>query len=123
MAENQIIVTTTADQQARQELAAEMAKLKENPLDRTVPGGKYLGVDGKLHDAEGKPLRGEGAKAEAADESEGDPLAGVDMTPAARKRALDADLVAEDFKRQRPSGASGFTADDVDRIAEKKAKG
>lgn len=47
------------EQFARQQLAQEMAKLADNPLDQTKPGGVYVGTDGEKHDAEGKPLKGE----------------------------------------------------------------
>jgi hypothetical protein len=42
----------------------------------------------------------------------------VSISPAARVRAEEFGLSAEDFKRQRASGKSGFVVADVDRIAE-----
>lgn len=44
--------------------------------------------------------------------------ANVSMTPAAQQRADELGLTAEDFKRRRPSGKTGFTVGDVERIAE-----
>ena len=52
MAEN-ILIT---DQQARKQLAEDIAKLKANPINRTVKGGYFLGTDGKPHDAFGNPV-------------------------------------------------------------------
>lgn len=53
--------------------------------------------------------------ADAADE--GDEI-GVSLTAAAQRKADELGLTAEDFKRRRPSGTSGFTVADVERIAE-----
>jgi hypothetical protein len=42
---------------ARQQLAAEMAELKKNPLDRCRrPGGYFLAPDGTVVDGNGKPV-------------------------------------------------------------------
>jgi hypothetical protein len=49
-----------------------------------------------------------------------DALADVELTPAAKTRAQEEGLTAEDFKRQRKSGATGFTVEDVESIAERK---
>lgn len=51
-------VLITSDQHAREQLAREMAAMKDNPLNETVPGGRYQGADGSFHDAEGRPLAG-----------------------------------------------------------------
>lgn len=45
---------------------------------------------------------------------------GPSMTPAAQQKAEELGLTAEDFKRRRPSGKTGFTVDDVERIAESR---
>lgn len=49
--------------------------------------------------------------------SDADPLDGVELTPAAERRARELKLNAESFKRRRRTGATGFTVDDVERIA------
>jgi len=51
---------------------------------------------------------------------EGDSGLGVDLTPAAQAKAEELGLTAEDFKRRRPSGKTGFTVGDVERIAESR---
>lgn len=105
----------------RQKLAEE---LKNAPkLDVTQPGGYYLDENGQAVDANGKPVKA-GKKASAAGEQETATLDDVDLTPAARTKADELKLTAEDFKRKRAGGASGdFTVEDVERIAEAKAKG
>lgn len=54
--ENQPQVILTGDQFAREQLAREMAALKDKPLDRAPAGGRFMGTDGKIHDAEGRPV-------------------------------------------------------------------
>ncbi len=62
MAEAKAAPTTTVilseHQNAARELARAQAELREKGivLDRTVPGGSFLGTDGKLHDSEGNPI-------------------------------------------------------------------
>jgi hypothetical protein len=66
------------------------------------------------------------AAAEAAADAEGeaeDAWESVTISPAARARADELGLTAEDFKRRRASGKSGFVVADVDRIAEALGKG
>lgn len=46
-----------SDQQAKQLLARDMEEMKKHPINETVIGGQYLGTDGELHDAHGKPLK------------------------------------------------------------------
>ncbi len=56
-------VLLSAERHERQQLAAEMAELRKNPLDRaTQPGGVYgnAGGDG-WHDAEGRELNEDGS--------------------------------------------------------------
>jgi pyruvate/2-oxoglutarate dehydrogenase complex dihydrolipoamide acyltransferase (E2) component len=108
------------DAYQRRRLAEELRDAPQ--LDKTQPGGVYRGADGELHDANGKPVKGKAAAAPDGDDGgEADPLEGVELTPAAKTRAQEAGLTAEDFKRKRASGASGdFTVEDVERIAEAK---
>lgn len=67
-------VIISGEQHAREQLAREMAEMSKNPLDTTVPGGRYASPDGSLHDAEGRPLSG--GKASAAKQ----PAAGGEET-------------------------------------------
>lgn len=55
---------------------------------------------------------------EGAEPAEQNDEPGVSLTAAAQRKADELGLTAEDFKRRRPSGASGFTVADVERIAE-----
>ena len=87
------VIVVNPDQQARKQMIEDMKRLKDNPLDRSIPGGYFLDPGGKTaHDAEGNPipLRSEAsikaevaeiAKAEAA---EAEPVAAA---PAAKKSA------------------------------------
>lgn len=56
MAEN---IAVPYEVYARQQLAKEMAELAGKPLDEAPQGGRYLGADGKLHDAHGNVLEAE----------------------------------------------------------------
>src|SRR5690349_14675415 len=55
---NQPVVAMPYDQYARQQLAQERAAMAETPLDRAPAGGRYIGADGKPHDAHGNLLEG-----------------------------------------------------------------
>lgn len=56
MAETTVMISQP--QYAAQELAKEQAEMRAKgiKLDRTEPGGSYMGTDGKLHDAHGVAL-------------------------------------------------------------------
>jgi hypothetical protein len=115
---NQPQVILTGDQFARQQLAAEMAELAKSPLDKTVPGGRYQGTDGKLHDAEGQKLEDEDG-----DEEDTGPLSGVNFaSDEAGELAVESGLTAADFEGVSASGSSGgFTKGDVQKVADAKA--
>jgi hypothetical protein len=49
-------VVVQNDAMARQQFAADLAALKQHPIDRTQAGGYYLNADGTAHDAEGRPI-------------------------------------------------------------------
>jgi hypothetical protein len=89
----QIAILAPEQAHARQ-LAAEMAEMKANgtQLDRTVPGGRYLGTDGKLHNAHGELIEDDAPKAQA--------------SPA----ALQAQLEAAQAEIARLRGAPGVNA-------------
>lgn len=55
MTDKVIVVDPAA--QAREQLANDMAELKKNPPDETVPGGRYVKQDGSIQDANGKELK------------------------------------------------------------------
>lgn len=56
MADTERIIVVDPGALARQQLVEDMKRLKENPLDVTVPGGYFL-VNGKPVDADGNPVK------------------------------------------------------------------
>lgn len=82
---------------------------------------KYLEAKALRNAPENKALSG---PPESKDDSEDTgPLAGVPFaSPAARAAAEEAELAADAFKKAQPSGARGFTADDVREIAASVSK-
>ncbi|HYC50688.1 MAG TPA: hypothetical protein VEB19_06195 [Gemmatimonadaceae bacterium] len=56
MADKEVVFVQASDAQAAKQLAEDMKKLKENPLNVTRPGGYFIGADGKAHDAWGRPI-------------------------------------------------------------------
>ncbi len=103
-------VILTGDQYARQQLAREMEELSKAPLDKTVPGGRYQGTDGKLHDADGQPL-----------EDESEPESFSFASDEAEKLATEKGLTEADFEGVKASGAGGYTKADVQKVADAKA--
>lgn len=79
-------VVMTGEQYDRQQLAAEMKELSKAPLDKTVPGGRYQGSDGQLHDAEGKIVEGDRA---GTDVSDYDSMPKEDLQAEADRRHLE----------------------------------
>lgn len=59
MAKDTKVIMVSGEAAARQQLADEVKELRQRGrLDETVPGGRYIGVDGKLHNAHGHPIEG-----------------------------------------------------------------
>ena len=88
------VIVVNPDQQARQQMIEDMKRLKEHPLDRSVPGGYFLDPGGKTaHDAEGNqiPLRSEkDLKAEVAEIAKAEAAAAEAAPapePAAKKKS------------------------------------
>jgi hypothetical protein len=121
--EQQPQVVLSGDQYARQQLAAEMAELAKNPLDQTVPGGKYAHPDGTLHDAHGEPV--EGASGDAAEQSATTAPSGLEGVNFASDEASEAaaagGLTASDFEGVTASGANGYTSPDVKKLVSAKS--
>jgi hypothetical protein len=99
-------VVLTQDQYDRQQLAREMAALKDNPLDKTVPGGRYMGADGTLKDSEGKPVGEDAGEAPAAGTFDVDGSTKEQLQAEAERRGLtvtradgkDGDPLVEDYR-------------------------
>jgi hypothetical protein len=63
----EVVYVGSPDQILREQLAKDMEKLKDNPLDRTDAGGYYGNADGSgFHDAHGNPVGGKQATAKGA---------------------------------------------------------
>lgn len=90
MADTERVIIVNPEQQARQQLVEDMKRLKANPIDRTIPGGYFIGADGKPHDANGEPVkeRSESSiKAEVAKAAEADaPAVETEPKKSTRKR-------------------------------------
>ena len=89
----------------QRELQREMRALEENPLDRTRPGGEYIGADGQKHDANGEPLEGE-AKQSSGDTFDVENATKDELKAEAERRGLtvkrgdgkEGEPLADDFR-------------------------
>lgn len=79
--EQPIVVLQSSDDANRKALAAEMAKLRENPPSETVEGGRYLNAAGDVVNAAGKVL-----EAASDEDSSGDAETSHTAAKSAKKR-------------------------------------
>ena len=63
-------VVINPTQQAAQQLAEDMKRLKASPMDRSIPGGYFIGTDGEPHDAHGNKIEKRSDKAIKAEVAE-----------------------------------------------------
>ena len=59
--DEKVTYVMSSEERMRKELADAVEENRKNPLDKTEPGGKYLGTDGEYHDAEGNKI-GKGSR-------------------------------------------------------------
>lgn len=61
MADTERVIIVNPEQQARQQLVEDMKRLRDNPLDKTVPGGVFKDATGDgYHNANGDPVTKDG---------------------------------------------------------------
>lgn len=80
-------ILVTAEHLHREQLADEMVHLAANPINETVPGGKYIGEDGEAHDAEGRRLDENDEPIQPADTSAADAVTIARAKAKAKKTA------------------------------------
>lgn len=86
---------------------------------RAIAAGAGLALDAadldrRIAQREGRPAPAEVAEPES--EADDEP-AELEMTAAARRKANELGLTDSDFAGQQPSGQTGYTVNDVERIA------
>lgn len=127
MADTERIIVVDPAAQARQQLVEDMKKLKEHPLDVTVPGGYFL-VDGEPQDAEGNKIakRSDASlKAEVAKIAKSNRPAGEKSPAELRSEAAAAKKAAEEAEARADAAEKALKdAEKAEKAADKTtAKG